>query len=113
MQKFYGPFQVDTKVGSVAYRIQLPPGSCIHPLCHVSQLKKKLSNSQQLSPQLPLVDDDGHMRVEPVHILERRLVKRNNRAVTQILAEWSNSMPEDATWEDYYAIKNQLPSFEP
>ncbi|XP_052489802.1 uncharacterized protein LOC105801516 [Gossypium raimondii] len=49
--------------------------------------------------QLPLVDDQSVLPKEPVHILDRRMVKRGNHAVTEVLVEWVNSFPEDATWE--------------
>lgn len=34
-------------------------------------------------------------------ILERRMVKRGNRVVTQILIKWKVEKALDATWEDF------------
>ncbi|XP_059067481.1 uncharacterized protein LOC131858299 [Cryptomeria japonica] len=39
---FYGPYRVHRRVGEVSYEVELPPGSKIHNMFHVSCLKKAL-----------------------------------------------------------------------
>lgn len=46
--KYYGPYKILDKVGSVAYCLQLPDGALIHLVFHVSQLKA--ANSKHLNP---------------------------------------------------------------
>ncbi|KAL4302447.1 hypothetical protein GQ457_10G005140 [Hibiscus cannabinus] len=110
--KWFGPFLIVGKVGKVAYKLQLPPGSKVHPIFHVSQLKKHIG-SALYQYGLPIVGPDGAINKEPMKILDRRIGKKGNKAVTEVLVEWSNSFPEDATWEVLQKLQMDYPQFNP
>ncbi|GMI93715.1 hypothetical protein HRI_003040800 [Hibiscus trionum] len=106
--KWFGPYEVISKV---AYKLQLPLGSQVHPVFHVSQLKKRVG-SDRVQSELPVVDPDGSISKEPCRILDRRLGRRDNRAVTEVLVEWFNPFPEDSTWEVLHVLKQRYPQFD-
>lgn len=109
--KFYGPFLVIQKVGNSAYKLQLPSKVQIHPVFHVSQLKKHIGDKSIPDPNLPLVNADGTVKTGPAEVLEVRQVPRQNIPVVQWLIRWINLPPEDATWEDADFIKYTFPEF--
>ncbi|WVZ53030.1 hypothetical protein U9M48_004021 [Paspalum notatum var. saurae] len=104
--KFFGPYQILSRVGSVAYKLQLPASAAIHPVFHVSQLKRAVGSGFTASPILP---DPSFEWSIPLKILGRRTVTRGRDSVPQVLVQWSQ-MPESlATWEDTEALKQQFP----
>ncbi|KAJ7942659.1 Ty3/gypsy retrotransposon protein [Quillaja saponaria] len=110
--KYYGPFLILKKIGPVAYALQLPPSAKIHNVFHVSLLKTH-HGRHEVQAQLPQFSEDGLVSPEPVKVLDKRMVKKNNKAVVQLLVEWSHTAPEDATWMDYQKLKKQFPQFHP
>ena len=38
--RYYGTYKIAAKVGKVTYMLDLPPNSKVHPIFHVSLLKK-------------------------------------------------------------------------
>jgi hypothetical protein len=109
--KYYGPFRVLEKIGSLAYKLLLPEGVGIHPVFHVSQLKKHLGPRAVPVQGLPLVADDGKIRTEPLQVLETRSLPRNKILVTKWHIEWQNLPAEDASWDDANFIKKAFPAF--
>ena len=95
--RYYGPYAVVAKVGPVAYKLQLPTTSKLHPVFHVSLLKKKVGTKRVARSAPPEVNEEGQPLVYPAAILDKRITKRNNQAVTQLLVQWSNLAPENAT----------------
>ncbi|GKC21063.1 retrotransposable element Tf2 [Tanacetum coccineum] len=95
---YYGPFLVLAKVGKVAYKLDLPSESQVHPVFHMSQLKSCKGNALKMG-FLPHCREDGLLGVEAERILDRRIGKLNNKAAVYVLVKWFNHSEEDATWE--------------
>lgn len=102
--KFFGPFQIIEKIGSVAYKLQLPSSSSVHPVFHVSQLKKVLSNAVQVMPDIPNLSQPFQI---PVRILQRRLAV--DIGVSEGLVQWSGWPLSLATWENLEDLKRRFP----
>ncbi|GJX89122.1 retrotransposable element Tf2 [Tanacetum coccineum] len=108
--KYFGPFQIMEKIEVVAYKLHLPVTILIHPIFHVSQLKK--SHGQVvMEGALPNCAEDGRLLVEPVAVLERRLGKVQGKPVMFVLVQWANQGPNDATWEVYHEFVARFPQF--
>jgi hypothetical protein len=100
--RFFGPFSVIAKVGSVAYKLTLPASSHIHPVFLVSQLKKAVPSSVTVD-QLPVSLAGFQI---PELVLQRRLDSKGN---TQALIKWSGLPPSLATWENLEVVQQAFP----
>ncbi|XP_026428634.1 uncharacterized protein LOC113324530 [Papaver somniferum] len=105
--RFFGPFKIIERIGEVAYKLELPAESRIHPVFHVSQLKLKLGSSIVAETVLPNVVD--YEKWEPDAILERKMFKKDNKAGTKWLIQWKDHSPDEATWEDADDILLRFP----
>ena len=96
--RYFGPYLVLRKVRAVAHELQLPENARIHPVFHVSLLKKAMGDFLSNSVDLPPVDDEGPVIMNPEAILDTRWVKRGGKVIEQNLVRWKKMPAEDATW---------------
>jgi hypothetical protein len=102
--KYFGPFQILQKVGTVAYKLQLPDSATVHPVFHVSQLKSSPRPNCLVSSTLP----DTAIQY-PLQVLQHRTISRGGRQIDQVLIRWSHSDAALDTWEDEEALQQRFP----
>jgi hypothetical protein len=96
--RFFSPFQVEQTIGGRSYRLQLPANSKLHPVFHVSQLKKGLP--PKVHPELPQVDDVVSPYQVPDQVLQTRQVRHRHKILGQVLIKWSGMPASLSTWEN-------------
>jgi hypothetical protein len=96
----------------VAYRLALPDTARIHPVFHVSLLKKKVGDVSRITSELPPFSETNTPLLQPQNVRDFRWVKRGAKYVTEALVQWKHMPPEDATWEEVTCLAQQFPDFD-
>ncbi|KAG6385383.1 hypothetical protein SASPL_154218 [Salvia splendens] len=108
--RYFGPFRIISRIGPVAYKLQLPAEARIHPVFHISLLKKSIGTSS-VQPSLPddlLPETPPYL---PERVLDKRSVMQDGVEVEQVLVAWAGLTEDDATWIDVNDMRGQFPYF--
>lgn len=104
LPRWIGPFTISATVGSVAYKLDLPPSVNIHPVFHVSLLRKYYPSARKPPPPPPeVVDGEEEYVVE--RILDHRVSKRRGRKKF-FLVRWAGYGAEHDSWEPIDNLDN-------
>ena len=110
--RYFGPFKVLARIGMVAYKLELPAGSQIHDVFHVSLLKKKIGTGDSIREILPLLSKDSKLIPQPAAVLDRRIIQKGKyRPKTEILVQWEGAPRDDATWENLWRFSKAYLEF--
>ncbi|GKD78223.1 putative reverse transcriptase domain-containing protein [Tanacetum coccineum] len=99
--RYVGPFKVIERVGTVAYKLELPQQlSRVHNTFHVSNLKKCLSDESLVIPLEELrVDDKLHFVEEPVELIDHKIKQLKRSRIPIIKVRWNSKRGPEFTWE--------------
>eukprot|EP00253_Pinus_taeda_P029936 PITA_29936 len=85
-----GSSRVIPRIGQVAYELELPQGSKIHNIFHVSCLNKALGQQVTTTDELTPMDDEDHLILQPEAIIDSRERRLWSRTVREFLVRWKN-----------------------
>lgn len=107
--KFFGPYTIEQRISSMAYKLALPSDSRVHLVFHVSQVKPFTPDYSPVFSELPRMPDLTAAPLQPVAILARRMVKKGSNSVVQVQVQWSSLSSDSTTWEDYTMLRHRYP----
>lgn len=73
----------------MAYRLKLSEETRIHPVFHVSLLKKSVGE-QQVASNLPQLSREVDVTAKPSLILDKRVLYKHGAPIIQVLVKWSD-----------------------
>ncbi|XP_076886631.1 uncharacterized protein LOC143536549 [Bidens hawaiensis] len=104
-RRYFGPYKIVERIGKVAYKLELPPSSKIHPVFHVSLLKPSFGNTPINQGNIEAFNEEVASFL-PEGVLDKRVGSENQE---QLLVQWENRPLEEATWENKRVLQEQFP----
>ncbi|XP_070045437.1 uncharacterized protein [Nicotiana tomentosiformis] len=101
-------------IGQVAYRLEIPPEmSLVHPVFHVSMLKKVVRDMALIVPVETIkVNEELTYEDISVAIIDGQVRKLRNKEIAYVKVLWRNQQVEEATWEAEEKMKKYPHLFE-
>ena len=89
-QRYIGPFEILARISLVAYKLQLPQElSNVHPVFHVSNLKKCLSDETLVVPLDEIkVNENLHFIEEPMEIMDKEVKRTKKSCIPTVKVRW-------------------------
>ena len=99
--RFIEPFEILERIGTVAYRLALPPSmSGVHEVFHVSMLRKYTPDPTHVVDWGQIeVDTDGTFEEGPVCIVDSRDQVLRRKTVRLVRVLWRHCGVEESMWE--------------
>ncbi|KAD7117147.1 hypothetical protein E3N88_04415 [Mikania micrantha] len=90
--RFVGPFKILERIGSVAYRLELPLElNNIHDVFHVSNLKKCLIDESLIVPLEEIqIEEKLQFSKEPVNVMDREVKVLKRSLIPIIKVRWNS-----------------------
>nr|GFC11525.1 putative reverse transcriptase domain-containing protein [Tanacetum cinerariifolium] len=110
-----GPFKIITKVGIVAYRLELPAQlSRVHSTFQISKLKKCFVHEPLAIPLDEIqVDDKLNFIEEPIEIMDREVKRLKQSHIPIVKVCWNSRRGPEFTWEREDQMKKKYPHLFP
>jgi len=112
--KFHGPYKIISRPSPLNYYLDLPPGSRVHPVFHVSKLRNHVYRDpgsfplqeDPVAPPAPLVSDNMKYYEEEYEV--ERIVRHKNQPDGSVsyLVKWYGYPEDQSTWQTAEDLTN-------
>ena len=111
--RFIGPFEILKRVGTIAYRLALPPNmSGVNVVFHVSMLRRYTLDPAHVVDWGEIeVDTDETFEEGPVCIMDSRNQVFRRKTVRLVRVLWQHHGVEESTWEREDTMRATYPFF--
>ncbi|WMV47156.1 hypothetical protein MTR67_040541 [Solanum verrucosum] len=90
--RYIGPYRIVKRVGNVAYELEL---AAVHPVFHISMLKKCIGDPSLILPTESIrIKDNLSYEEIPVQILDRQVRRLRTKDVASVKVLWRNQFVE-------------------
>jgi hypothetical protein len=106
--RYYGPYEILQRIGAVAYKLKLPDDSKVHPVFHVSLLKKAIAPNVEPQPLPSCMNEAWQLEPEPEEAMDTR---RNEVGEVEVLVKWKGLPEFENSWELDEKLRKEYPGF--
>ncbi|KAF5807867.1 putative nucleotidyltransferase, Ribonuclease H [Helianthus annuus] len=109
--RYIGPFRILKKIGTVAYKLELPEElNGVHDTFHVSNLKKSPTQENVIIPMDEVhIDEALRFTEQPVEVTDWKVNKTRRSSVKLVKVRWNSKHGPEYTWEREDQFKEKYP----
>ncbi|KAH0635853.1 hypothetical protein KY289_035768 [Solanum tuberosum] len=104
-RRYFGPFKVIKRIGDVAYKLELSVEAKIHPVFHVSVLKRCLGEPIQQVTPLQLQDCPDQTEIDDFNLEDKVDFQEGSNVVKSVDTSVNLDNKEDAVSDDFCISK--------
>lgn len=107
--RYKGPSKIFKSVYKVVYELELPAElAALHPIFHISILKKCVGDPKSLVPlDSVVVKDSISYENVSVVVLDRQVRRLRNNEVVSLKVLWKSQSIKGASWEEESSLKSK------
>ncbi|KAJ0863857.1 putative nucleotidyltransferase, Ribonuclease H [Helianthus annuus] len=109
--RYIGPFRILRRIGTVAYKLELPEElNGVHDTFHVSNLKKSPTQENVIIPVDEVhIDEALRFTEQPVEVTDWKVNKTRRSSVKLVKVRWSSKHGPEYTWEREDQFREKYP----